>query len=136
MEKEVMNQQEAAEFLGISRQRLSRMLKEGATDMPHQRIGDSYRFSRTALLRWLDGPSQRTDTPSDRATIDLDAAPRPRPPRAGSRTEKQLLRRARIKALLAQGLGHEGVADAIEDEGLGSRRTTYRDIQRIGGASA
>jgi len=60
MEKEVMNLQEAADFLGTSRQTLAKMARAG--DVPYRPFGrggsgerPSYRFSRTALLDWLAG---------------------------------------------------------------------------------
>jgi len=51
--KDVLTLQEAAELLGISRQLLSKELEKKS--IPHRKIGRSYIFSRSALLKWLEG---------------------------------------------------------------------------------
>lgn len=48
---EVMNAQEAAEFLRIGQNQLYEAVGRG--EIPCQRIGRTLRFSRTALIRWL-----------------------------------------------------------------------------------
>lgn len=51
-EDEVMNSKEAAEFLKISRGTLMKYVQEGL--IPAQKLGWQWRFSRQALLKWLE----------------------------------------------------------------------------------
>lgn len=52
-EDEVLNSSEAAKFLKISRGTLMKYVQEGI--VPAQKIGWQWRFSRQALLKWLEG---------------------------------------------------------------------------------
>ena len=58
--KEVLNADEAAEFLGVNPYTLRRKARAG--EMPGRKIGKEWRFSRQALLAWLGG-SNRTKAP-------------------------------------------------------------------------
>lgn len=48
---DVLTAPEAAQLLKIGRRQLYEAV--GRKDIPHQRIGRTIRFSRSALLRWL-----------------------------------------------------------------------------------
>lgn len=50
---ECLSAKQAAAFLGISLNQLYEVA--GRLEIPHRRIGRLYRFSRTALVRWLAG---------------------------------------------------------------------------------
>ncbi len=50
-EPEILNPQEAAEFLRVSLLTVQRQAKAGR--LPGRRIGKQWRFSRTVLLEWL-----------------------------------------------------------------------------------
>lgn len=57
-EKEVLNLEEASALLGVSMKTLQKILRE--EEIPARKIGREWRFSRTALLRWLaEGNSQQ-----------------------------------------------------------------------------
>lgn len=49
---EVLNVTDACKLLGVSRNTLYAAVSRN--EVPHRRIGTSIRFSRTALLKWLD----------------------------------------------------------------------------------
>ncbi|WAM35716.1 helix-turn-helix domain-containing protein [Caldicellulosiruptor acetigenus] len=57
MEKEVLNFEEAAEFLEISTKTLNQILKD--EDIPARKIGREWRFSKHALLDWLGRGSSK-----------------------------------------------------------------------------
>lgn len=64
-----MTFQEAAKWLRISDRMLSRLLVEES--IPARKIGNKWRFSRTALARWIgDGVSQQY---LGRDTVDEEA---------------------------------------------------------------
>lgn len=50
---EVLTVEDAAKFLRIGKSQLYEALGRG--DIPHRRIGKTYRLSRTALVIWLGG---------------------------------------------------------------------------------
>lgn len=54
---EVLDALGAAAFLKISRDALYDEV--GRNHIPHRRIGKILRFSRTALMRWLDAPTYK-----------------------------------------------------------------------------
>lgn len=58
---EIMNVQEAAEFLRVSPITVRAMLAEQR--MPGKRIGKEWRLSRTALIQWLGEPGERKNYP-------------------------------------------------------------------------
>lgn len=51
-EDEVMSTNEAAEFLKINRNTLMKYVHEGV--IPAQKLGRQWRFSKQALLKWLE----------------------------------------------------------------------------------
>lgn len=65
---EIMNVQEAAEFLRVSPITVRAMLAEQR--MPGKRIGKEWRLSRTALIRWLSEPGERKNYPK-RQSVSL-----------------------------------------------------------------
>ena len=52
-EREVLTAREAAAFLGIGKNALYEAV--GRKEIPCRRIGRTLRFSRSALLKWLEG---------------------------------------------------------------------------------
>jgi len=53
-DKAVMNTEEAAELLGLSPYTIREFAREGR--IPGRKIGKEWRFSRQALLRWIETP--------------------------------------------------------------------------------
>lgn len=51
MAKEIMNVEEAAAYLGISKMWLYKACKEG--HVPHVRFGNKYRFQKETLDEWM-----------------------------------------------------------------------------------
>lgn len=51
--KEVLNAEEAAEFLGVNPYTVRQKARSG--EMPGRKVGKEWRFSRQALLDWLRG---------------------------------------------------------------------------------
>jgi excisionase family DNA binding protein len=51
--KEVLNAEEAAEFLGVNPYTVRQKARLG--EMPGRKVGKEWRFSRQALLQWLAG---------------------------------------------------------------------------------
>lgn len=49
--KEILNDEEAAAFLGVSVKTLRRYVDE--EDVPYRKIGGSRRYSRAALVDWV-----------------------------------------------------------------------------------
>lgn len=49
---EVLNFKEAVSFLKVGRNTLLKLAQEGK--IPSQRVGNQWRFSRQALLKWLE----------------------------------------------------------------------------------
>ena len=58
--KEVLNVEEAAEFLGFNPYTIREKARAG--EVPGRKIGREWRFSRRGLLEWLEEGS-RTKTP-------------------------------------------------------------------------
>lgn len=54
--KEVMNVEEASRFLGVNPWTLRAEARLGR--IPARKIGKEWRFSRIALLNWLNGPQK------------------------------------------------------------------------------
>jgi excisionase family DNA binding protein len=54
--KEVLNAEEAAEFLGVNPYTVRQKARSG--EMPGRKVGKEWRFSRQALLEWLKGDSR------------------------------------------------------------------------------
>jgi excisionase family DNA binding protein len=57
-EKEVLNLEEAGRLLGITVDDLKKLLQ--AEDLPARMIGGHWRFSRSALIRWLGEGKSRS----------------------------------------------------------------------------
>lgn len=51
MENEILNLQQAMDFLGVSEKTMIKLLRE--EHIPARKIGREWRFSRTALIAWL-----------------------------------------------------------------------------------
>ena len=51
--KEVLSAEEAAEFLGVNPYTIRQKARLG--EMPGRKVGKEWRFSRQALLKWLEG---------------------------------------------------------------------------------
>lgn len=54
---EVLGVADACKLLGVSRNTLYAAVSRN--EVPHRRIGTSIRFSRSALLKWLDSSASR-----------------------------------------------------------------------------
>ena len=48
---EILNLQEAADFLGVSSKTFQKVLRSG--DVPGRKVGREWKFSRQALLDWI-----------------------------------------------------------------------------------
>ena len=55
MNNEILTIQEAAEFLRVSDDTIRRRLKDDPRALPGRQIGRQWRFSKRALLRWIEG---------------------------------------------------------------------------------
>ena len=55
-ELEVLTLEEAAELLRIAPDQLAELAESG--DVPGRRLGEKWRFTRTALLNWLGNPDE------------------------------------------------------------------------------
>ena len=53
MSKDVLNQSELSEFLGISRKTIKKLVEKG--ELPGRKIGNRYFFDRQAIKGWLTG---------------------------------------------------------------------------------
>jgi len=107
MDDDVMNLKQAADMLGVSRQRLSRMIRAGETDIPCRRIGPgTYRFSRTAILLWLGSQGAITST----ETVDPRPGPTGTPPKAQAREKgkRRVYGSDEQRAILAEYLAEHG----------------------------
>lgn len=56
--KAVLNTEEAAELLGLSPYTIREFAREGR--IPGRKIGKEWRFSREALIRWVETPELET----------------------------------------------------------------------------
>ncbi|HEY0710112.1 MAG TPA: helix-turn-helix domain-containing protein, partial [Polyangia bacterium] len=54
---EVLNVQQAAEFLQIDAGMVTQLAEEG--ELPGRKLGTAWRFSRAALVAWLSKPEER-----------------------------------------------------------------------------
>ena len=82
-DNDVLDSVQAAKLLRVARGTL--LAECRANRVPCQRVGHQWRFSRRALLAWLEAPEptrQATDTP-------VPAQPEPAPKAKGKRTLKQ-----------------------------------------------
>ena len=61
-EKEILDLDEASRFLGTTAENLKKLLE--TEDVPARMIGDQWRFSRSALVRWLGEGKSRNYTKS------------------------------------------------------------------------
>jgi excisionase family DNA binding protein len=57
--KEVLNAEEAAEFLGVNPYTIRQKARLG--EMPGRKVGKEWRFSRQALLQWLAGEDSHSN---------------------------------------------------------------------------
>ncbi len=55
MNNEILTIQEAADFLRVSDDTIRRRLKDDPSALPGRQIGRQWRFSKRALLRWVEG---------------------------------------------------------------------------------
>lgn len=82
MEREVLNAEEAAEFLGVDRKTVYEAVAR--RQLPHRRLGKRILFSRAALLEWLSAgpPPSSAPKPAPATPVVRDqAAARPKPSR-------------------------------------------------------
>lgn len=55
MNDEILTMKEAAEYLKVSDDTIRRRLKDDPGAFPGRQIGRQWRFSKRALLRWVEG---------------------------------------------------------------------------------
>lgn len=55
---EVMNTQEAAQYLSMSVRNLQELCRK--REIPHSKFGKEFRFVRSKLLEWIQGYAQKT----------------------------------------------------------------------------
>ncbi|MCL2574048.1 MAG: helix-turn-helix domain-containing protein [Defluviitaleaceae bacterium] len=66
MDNEILNLEQAMELFGVSERTMIKLLRE--ENVPARKIGREWRFSKTALLRWLgEGNSASYNTHADEA---------------------------------------------------------------------
>ena len=71
MTDDILNLEQAVEFLGVREKTLIKLLRE--EHIPARKIGREWRFSREALMRWLaDGDSMSYINPNDRYMVSED----------------------------------------------------------------
>jgi excisionase family DNA binding protein len=76
MEKDILNLEQAVEFLGVSEKTLIKLLRD--EHVPARKIGREWRFSREALIRWLAaGDSADYNGQGGRYMVSYDVAGRP-----------------------------------------------------------
>jgi excisionase family DNA binding protein len=63
-EADVLTLEEVAELLAVEPALIEQLAEDG--DLPGRRIGEAWRFARSAVLGWLAGASPSEPTPSDR----------------------------------------------------------------------
>jgi|GEM_PF-888783 len=91
-DRDILNIDGAAAFLGVSVKTFSRVLREG--DVPGRKVGREWKFSRQALIDWVGGRTSRDfldaqDEALGEATPPRRGAAVPRPAaRAGGRARK------------------------------------------------
>ena len=73
-DREILNIDGAAAFLGVSVKTFSKVLREG--DVPGRKVGREWKFSRQALIDWVG---------DSRSHSFLDAVDEPAPPRSAPR---------------------------------------------------
>lgn len=59
--KEILTISEAADYLGISEDKLNKIINgsdDNKTGIPHTRIGNEYLFSRKALNEWVESSNE------------------------------------------------------------------------------
>ena len=73
MEKDILNLEEACEFLNVSERTLIKLLRE--EHLPARKIGREWRFSREALINWIAlGDSCDYSTQGDAYAVYEDCA--------------------------------------------------------------
>ncbi len=85
-DREILNIDGAAAFLGVSIKTFSKVLREG--DVPGRKVGREWKFSRQALIDWVGGRTSADFLDAVDAAPDQQAAPgarrgASRPPAAG-----------------------------------------------------
>jgi excisionase family DNA binding protein len=55
--KEILNMEEASQFLGVSIKTFHKVLREG--DIPGRKVGREWKFSRQALIQWVGSAKAR-----------------------------------------------------------------------------
>jgi excisionase family DNA binding protein len=79
-DREILNIDGAAAFLGVSVKTFSKVLREG--DVPGRKVGREWKFSRQALIDWVGGSRSR-------AFLEAGDADEPVPPPAPARAPRR-----------------------------------------------
>ncbi|MBM3984462.1 MAG: helix-turn-helix domain-containing protein, partial [Planctomycetes bacterium] len=85
-DREILNIDGAAAFLGVSIKTFSKVLRDG--DVPGRKVGREWKFSRQALIDWVGSRTSRDFLDAGDEALGDEAAPGPRraagaPPAAG-----------------------------------------------------
>lgn len=88
-DREILNIDSAAAFLGVSVKTFSKVLREG--DVPGRKVGREWKFSRQALIDWVGGSRSRSFLDGAEVEPEKEPPSRRRTPahgRGGSRSRK------------------------------------------------
>lgn len=88
-DREILNIDGAAAFLGVSIKTFSKVLRDG--DVPGRKVGREWKFSRQALIDWVGQRTSRDFLDAQDAVLGEEAAPASRraAPAAGGRSGRR-----------------------------------------------
>ena len=85
-DREILNIDGAAAFLGVSVKTFSKVLREG--DVPGRKVGREWKFSRQALIEWVGGSRSRAHLEAGDEPAAPAHAPRSTRARSGARARQ------------------------------------------------
>jgi len=72
MDNDILNLEQAMEFFGVSERTMIKLLRE--ENVPARKIGREWRFSKTALLKWLgEGDSTKYQNHAEQYHVDSNS---------------------------------------------------------------
>ncbi len=77
-DNDILNLQEAADYLGVSSKTFQRVLKD--TDVPARKVGREWKFSRKALSEWIGRGHSRDFHDSEDEAAPGGVSPASEPP--------------------------------------------------------
>jgi len=124
MEDAALSVEEAARLLHVSRDTIYRLVRNAG--IPGRKVGNQWRFSRSALLAWLAGTTSTARAHPD-APVDSPEARGPIPPKTGGAGLKGV-----ISKRLGELLGRNVTVDSVPGQGHSFRVTiASASIDRI-----